>query len=422
LAYGTDIDSTLSPDHRWSFENTLDDQVGTANGAGTSWTYSGTAICKDATVSGLSDAVGDSVNIPTIADISGTLTQKAVGGWFSFTEIQTPPKRIYGEGNTTTNFQFVAFVGNTVMFEVTEPTNFNIQIVGPFLVASRAYHLFAKFEGSNFANTAEFFVDGVSQGTANVGTTDLNSRSTIEFANPAGTVGIGEVDISMNGPVSGLYSQWCTWSGSGAAISAEDVRVELFERGSLGDTVITSDTEANMQISLDALADTVRGNAPCCIEVQAVTGDGDLTLTADNVTFDSLASIHVKYLGTGTLTWINTNGSDASIGSAPDGTIVISTQVTLDINVLDLSDFTAVNGARVFIKSDTGGSIAANTVILNANTTGLGNANTTFNYVSDQPIIGYVRKGTSTKYFKQSSISGPITSSGLNETILMIAD
>jgi hypothetical protein len=109
LAYGTDIDSTLSPDHRWSFENTLDDQVGTANGAGTSWTYSGTAICKDATVSGLSDAVGDSVNIPTIADISGTLTQKAVGGWFSFTEIQTPPKRIYGRRQYNNKFPICSF-------------------------------------------------------------------------------------------------------------------------------------------------------------------------------------------------------------------------------------------------------------------------------------------------------------------------
>ena len=63
----------------------------------------------------------------------------------------------------------------------------------------------------------------------------------------------------------------------------------------------------------------------------------DLTLTFDNVVMDPLASIHVQWMSaTGTLTVVNTNGSNLSIGSAPNGgTIVFVTPATLTVSDLE---------------------------------------------------------------------------------------
>jgi len=54
----------------------------------------------------------------------------------------------------------------------------------------------------------------------------------------------------------------------------------------------------------------------------AVSGGENFDLNADNIAFNSFASIHVQYTGTDTLTWTNSNSSNASIGSTPNrGTI-----------------------------------------------------------------------------------------------------
>ena len=92
--------------------------------------------------------------------------------------------------------------------------------------------------------------------------------------------------------------------------------------------------------------------------LHTVTGDGNLTLNADNITHNQYASIHVQYMGTGTLTWNNTNGSDASIGSTPNGgTITFVESVPVKVTVLDASDFSEIAGARVLLEADTGGPI-----------------------------------------------------------------
>jgi len=101
----------------------------------------------------------------------------------------------------------------------------------------------------------------------------------------------------------------------------------LFEKGATPTTIITN------QAGLDALADTVRANSALCIRVNVA---GDISLTADNVTFNELASIHVEYNGTGTLTWTNENGSNATIGSTPGGgTIVFKNPYTLTLTGLE---------------------------------------------------------------------------------------
>ena len=84
----------------------------------------------------------------------------------------------------------------------------------------------------------------------------------------------------------------------------------MFEKGATPEVTITN------QAGLDALAGTVRGNTPLAVLVNVA---GTISLSADNITFDPLCSIHVQYNGSGTLSWTNTNGANASIGSVTGG-------------------------------------------------------------------------------------------------------
>jgi len=246
-----------------------------------------------------------------------------------------------------------------------------------------------------------------------------------EFGDPAGIVGVGGVAVILLAPINGKWNHWATWGDEADAVLTEtEVRVELFEKGALSDVTISTGTVSAMQTALDAYTGTTRGDAPCCIEIEAVLGGGDLELNLDNITFNPLASIHIRYNGIAdTLTLINKNGSDCSIVSAPfGGSVEVKTEVTVDITVLNIIDKSVVSGATVFIKADNGGDLAGGTLIFKESTNASGISSGIFQYTSDQPIIGYVRQGTNSTYFKPSSISGPITSNGLTQTILLIPD
>jgi hypothetical protein len=78
--------------------------------------------------------------------------------------------------------------------------------------------------------------------------------------------------------------------------------------GARPDHTITS------QSDLDSYANTSQPNSPLTFAVTANSGT-NLTLTADNITFDKFTSIHVQWRGDGHLTWINKNGTNAEIFS-----------------------------------------------------------------------------------------------------------
>lgn len=348
MAYRDDIDS-LSPDHHWAFDGDSTDSIGSVIATDTSVLYTGTAICEDATNCMSSNAITDRVSIATTTDINNSAqSRKAVAGWFKATAIQNPPKSIYGEGDATQSFRFILGWGNNLMFEVDDP-NFTLQIFGDVaLEAGRSYHLCMIFEGNGYGNEFRAYLDGVKQLGAEP--TDrqpdaatLTARSVAEFGDPVGTVGVGGVAVILICPINGQWNHWATWDGANAVLTDTEVREELFEKGALPDITISTGTESAMQTALDVYADTVRDNAPLCIRVEPVSGGGDFSLDADNITFNSLASIHVQYTGTDELSWTNTNGSDASIGSTPNGgTLTILNPATLTVNGL-------INGSEVRI-------------------------------------------------------------------------
>jgi hypothetical protein len=429
MTYSTDIDA-LGNQHRWSFDGNSTDSVGTANGTDSGVIYTNTAICEGSTNCMTTNTVTDRVTLPTTTDINNSAqTRKAFGGWFVVTAIQPPPKRIYGEGNHTTCFQFVFAYGNNVMFEVAEPTNFTLQIYGPPLQPNRIYHLFGVFEGNGFANEVKFFVDGVEQFNASPSnrqpnTPDLDIRGVGEFGDPAGTVGIGADAVILNAPVNGKYNQWVSFDGASAQLTDIEIRETLFEKGAIPTNTIVSDTEANMQTALNLLSGTIRPDAPLCIRVEDSTTVGaNISLTFDNITFDKRASIHVQWMGTGTLTVVNKNGSDVSITSTPNnGTVNIIKTVNLTVKVEDASDFSVIQGARVRIIADTGGSLAVGTEILQDVTDVNGEVTATFSYVGDQPYKVKVRRSTTNPLYKTSLGAGTITENGISIIQLMVKD
>ncbi len=352
MAYADDIDA-LGNTHRWDFDNVLTDSVGAVTGVNTGCTFVLTPLCEGPTYSLQTNGINDRVVLPTTTDINDSdQTRKAVAGWFRVSAIQNPPKRIYGEGGTTQSFAFLLGWGNRLMFEV-DSASFTLQVFGDvILAADRAYHLCMVFEGNAYGNELRAYLDGVEQLGAEPldrqpDAATLAARFAGEFGDPAGTVAVGGTAVSLLACINGHYNEWATWDGANAVLTDAEIREELFEKGALAATTITN------QAGLDALADTVRGNVACCIRV---TGTGTINLSADNVTFDPLASIHVQYTGTGTVNWTNTNGSNASIGSVtaggtinflnPSQLILTGLQNPTEVRVYDAGTTTEVAGVE----------------------------------------------------------------------------
>ena len=428
MAYGDDI-GALGADHRWSFDNTLDDQVGSANGTGSGTSFTTDPICEDVTYSLLTNALTDRVTIPSTTNINNSAqTRKAVCGWFMVTSIQRPPERIYGEGDDSTSFSFIIGWGNNVIFEV-DSSSFTLQIyTDTYLASNRAYHLCMIFEGNGYGNELRAYLDGVEQ--TNAQPTDrqpdaasLAARGQAIFGDPTGTVGVGGAAILLEACTNGRYNEWATFDGADAVLTDTEVREELFEKGALPDVTISTGTESAMQTALDVYADTVRGNSPLCIRIEPVSGGGNFALDLDNITFNQLASIHVQYTGTDELTLTNSNGSNCSIVSTPnDGDVIIVTPVAVTITVKDVVDQSDIENARVYIEADTGGPLSAGTEIMNDLTNSSGIATISFDYISNQPVVGRVRKGTVSKLYKTSNIIGSITIGGLDQTVILVPD
>jgi hypothetical protein len=325
MAYIDDI-VALSPGHLWPFDGAYTDFFGAADGANTGF-VNATAICEGAGNSVESNGTADRVTIPTQADIDGAATNKAAGGWLRVNSIQLPPKSIYREGTTSNQYNIIMWAGNKLMLDIVSGTTVLQAFSNNVLKPNRIYHVFTKFiGGGEFA----LYIDGVKQAitvptNAQTGVANIPARTALEFGDPSGATEAGNATVLLNAPTNGRYNYWCTFFDATAlALTDSLIRTELFEKGALPSVVV------NNQTDLDALANTVRPDEP--LNIRVADNGGDLTLIADNITHDPLASIHIQWMGAGNLTYINTNGSNASIGSTPNsGNITFITPSTLSV-------------------------------------------------------------------------------------------
>lgn len=429
MAYRDDI-AALGADHLWTFSDGVGgDAIGSVTATPSGMNVSAPPITEDATASFESTTTLDRASLPSTTDINNSnQTRKAMCGWVRLDSIQTPPVRVYGEGDKNKSFAFILALGNNLVFEANS-SSFVLQVYGDaVLKPDRTYHLCGIFEGSGFGNILRLYIDGVRQtfsepSPAQPDAVDLTARGAGFFADPTGSVGVGGDTVLLVAPVRCRYQHWASFDGAPAALSDANIRTVLFEKGALPDFTIASGASSAMQATLDTIAGTVRPDAPLAIRVEDVQGGGDVHLDADGVTFDPLCSIHVQWMGSGTLTWRSTNGGRASIGSTPNGgSIVFLSDVSVAVTVLDAFDLSPVQGARVYLEAGSGGPLPSGTSIINAVTDSSGVVTFQFDYSSDQPVIGRARKGGAAPRFKTAQVAGTITSSGMSLTALMVSD
>lgn len=422
MAYRDDI-TALGASHLYPCDSNLNDIVGTLNFTNSGGAFNGPQICEDTTASYVLNSTTDTATAASDPAFQSAVVDYCFSFWFRTTAVQLPPCRVFGDGGQVSSNSICLGFGNTALSEVF--SNPDVSQVGSIsdIVPNRAYHLTLIFRDLGSGNSQlEFFIDGVSQGTKTVADTSGTNRGGFRIGGVTGTTtySIGGVPFQLVSPVDGQYAMVSTFVSTNVPTSTE-VREELFEKGALPHVTISSDTESNMQTALNALSSTTRPNVPLAIRIEALSGGGDLSLNLSSVTFDANSSIHIQYMGTDTLTIVNA-GSNASIGSTPNGgTITFIDQVSIDITARDVEDNSLITPARVYLVAAAGGPLAEGTLIANQETVS-GVMSTIFNYTSDQPFTGRVRKGSASPFYATSSISGTITSDGFATTVLMIPD
>jgi hypothetical protein len=113
-----------------------------------------------------------------------------------------------------------------------------------------------------------------------------------------------------------------------------------------------------------------------------------------------------------------------SVYNTGTGTVsVVAGQVTTTITVRDAATGTVIQNARVYLIAGAGGPLSQGTVIFNDLTDSNGQVSDIRSLASDQPVTGWVRKGSAATYYKTSPISATIdNASGLSLTVQMVVD
>lgn len=424
-----DVIRGTAPDHWWQLDNSYDDEIGSRpmdqSVVGTQTFV--TPICEKNAVSVEFPTNSDKREIlDTSAMNTSTIVERTMGGWVQVSSVQQKLAALYKEGGSLNNMAFLFGIGNVLMAQMADTGDDNVQAYSDIRLAiNRPYHICLRYTYTQSVKEFRLYIDGVKQAVTSgnpLASSDLDSHSgDVVFGAPDTNLEMGGTDVFFKGTAGSRYAQWATWTR--ALSEQSEIREKLFESGALPDIVISSGSVQSMQASLDALSGTIRPDAPVAIRVEGVLGGGSFKLTANDVKFDPLCSVHVQYVGPDTLTWVNANGSNASITSSiAGGDIVIVASVRTTITVLDVVTGAAVAGARVFVEASSGGPLAQGTQLLNALTDSSGQAFFDLEYSADQPLSGRVRKAGQAPFYKTSGISGTVLSSGLSLSVFMVPD
>ncbi len=425
--------NALSPSKFWPFQNSyLDTVVGTdaaAANVGPPGFVIDPLLARGDTHS-VQVSTGEFMSPPDISEMNtSSQGRRYMGGWIQLTSVSQILAVIYEEGAQVNNIAFLIGFGNSLVLQVANASDDYVQAYSDIkLIPDRPYHILFKFEASGYDAEARLFLDGVLQTRTNGNpweTPQLDSHSGNITWGHEGTEalkvgddrGVDATTIPFASPNSCFYSNWANWSG--VVLTPTQIREELFEKGVLPAITISADSEANMQAALDAYADTIRPDWPLAIKIEGCN-TGDFELVADNLTFDSSCSLEILYSGVNTLSWVTENGSvlDVDKVSAPyGGTVVIVNAPPVTVHVVDASTGGDVVGATVLLEKTSDG-----TDIISGVTDSNGEISVNYRYSTDVPVDGKVRRAASGTLYKQASIAGTITSTGVELTAYMVGD
>ena len=358
---------TILADHYWRFQNSYADELGSAtankSSGGTPTFDATTQLVKGDTHSFLIDSQSDYISPADQADMNITITanRRYVGGWIQVDKIAQSLDVIWEEGAQVNNFALLNGFGNNLMFQFADAGGDYAQVYTDITITpNRPYFVLAEFNSSTQkSGQCYLHLDGVQQQRSNglpweVSVFPTHSGNVswghegVENLKVGDDRGVDATTIDFVSPVSCRYAHWFSWSNV-SLNNTTDIRETLFEKGALAEVTILGNTEANMQTSIDAQADTLFLDWPCSIEIGICSG-GDFTLTLDNITFEDRVSMPIRYVGADTLTIILENGSDldeSKLGVPYGGIITVQRPATLTINGL-------INGCEVRIYDDNG--------------------------------------------------------------------
>jgi hypothetical protein len=361
----------IGPDHLWMLNNTYDDEVGAnpmttdvANGGGA---FVATPICRSNSHCWEVDNVLDRRGCADSAfmNITTAHQRRTMGGWIQLGTVQKSLASIYKEGGGVNNACFLIGLGNALVAQVADTNDFTVQAYSDFLLATdRPYHIMWQFEGDNYGDHIKLFIDGTEQNrsSGSPGTEHFDTHSgDMNWGDPDSNLEMGGSDVAFAGSEDCQYAAWITFSTNNQPTDSEIY--DMFLDGALADDTIDTDSVANMQSDLDALS-TSRGDYAVSIEIPAVTGGGDFTLTMTDFDFDDRISVHVNYLGdpgdTLTIRKSGTTNLDiAKFKSATGGSVAVIETAPVKLTVQDISDNSDIQSARVLLLADSGGPLPA---------------------------------------------------------------
>jgi len=404
ISFGVPIYSVavgaLNPDHLWKFNNDAyvdsgrlgNSNPATSNIVGTS-NFTADPICENTTHSMLMESVtarrecADSANMNVTIDSA----ERTVASWIELGGVQNAMACLWKEGGGVQNLALLTGLGNVLMAQAADnPGNaINAQATSSIrLTTDRPYHVAMRYTLSEDPKEWRMYLDGVEQPLAltngnPLGAGSFNSHSgDIVWGDPDGNLETGGTDISYNGSTGCKYAYFCSWSdnspntSAGALDKTTEIRDVLFRRGAIPKYTINTDTQANMQSDLDTqLEDSEVEDWPLGIRIEAPTGGGDLTLTANGITFDPRTSENLEWRGGNELTWIvgtNSDIDETKIFVTAGGTVTVQRPATFTIAGV-------INGAEVRIYDDNGASGSFGTELDGIES----NSGTTFQYSHD---------------------------------------
>ena len=335
MPYGADLATFLGSSYRFSLDGDAVGEVGGLTGTNSGGIFTRSGICLDVTNCWSSNGTADRIVIPTTGSIDDASGAFGFTMWVSLDDFQLPFCRLFGLGNTTVNRSIILGPGNSIIFEADNGTFGAQRYSDRSLQPGRQYALTWIWD----TNGLRGYLDGVEQTIGSdfsQSSVTLSAATPIEVGDPAGTVSMGGIAVVLVSANICDYNELQFFNPTG--LTDQEIFDEIFAKGAIAGATVTS------QAQLDALADTLRPNEPVNIRVDVA---GSINLTADNITHDALASCHVHYTGSGICNWTNANGSNASIGSAPSGTLNFINPATFTIAGL-------INGCEVRIYEDDG--------------------------------------------------------------------
>ena len=385
---------TLLPGHYWRLQNTYTDtgsstsglrnMTNTITGGGGAMTT--TEICENTTHSWRLSSLTAAREIADVGDMNGgTVNERTFCGWIMLGGVQKSASVIYKEGGGVQNLCFLLALGNTLTAQMADSVaGNNVQAFGDFkLTPNRPYHICYRYSYTESPKEFRLFIDGDEQtstdGNPITGTNFSSHSGDCGWGDPDGNLETGGTDIAYAGQADCYYAAWAHWAendngGNVPLNKTTEIRDKLFRRGALPNETITTGTQAAMQTQLDALADSEIPDWPLGLRIEDKTGGGDLELEADNITFSSRCTLELEWRATGVLTWVQRNGSSldsSKIYTPQGGTVTIVNSVPVVVTVKDVATGAVIEGARVLLTSDTGGSLPyqASVTITRASTT-----------------------------------------------------